>query len=542
MPSSLCSAIESAKSRKLGPTEASYYLGSRGEGIEGGVNDMYLHIGFSAPANFVTKDRVLHVWSQILHRHPLLSATVKFRDYTDIRFQAQGAHADSQSLHPRAQELCKFESGRDAPAIISSYLNGPRTLSDDKLSQLIISASEKDYDFSGGAAGEAPRDFDFFLFSTHFLGDGMALHSTAHEFFSLLYQGGLENGDVLTSPTRGLPPSMEDQLEDRFAPNSLEAAVARVDFEREQARQIGGHAFRKARRGTRHTLVLTHSYTPEQTGRALSKCKLNGVSIANAMFTLSTFAYLRSTKPDQSGPELPIMLYSALNVRPFLEKSKIQPDWYHIAIGYYNITLPAFLPSTTSPSASFWLRAQSVKKQTNLVVKSPFLISRTLCMAKKREAQSIQWEREADEKKTKEQRLIAGQNGWPKEESSPSAGKGARSSTNDSTGVTSRQNGLGNAIPTDKAPQTALMGLSMLGNLDGIYQHASYDGIELRSLTTGSRQRPGALLLFAYTFAGKLWVSLGYDSNGFERGVIDGWWKELLAGVDEFLLSDGGAA
>jgi hypothetical protein len=85
-------------------------------------------------------------------------------------------------------------------------------------------------------------------------------------------------------------------------------------------------------------------------------------------------------------------------------------------------------------------------------------------MAKKREAQSIQWEREADEKKTKEQRLIAGQNGWPKEESSPSAGKGARSSTNDSTGVTSRQNGLGNAIPTDKAPQTALMGLSMLGS------------------------------------------------------------------------------
>jgi hypothetical protein len=104
----------------------------------------------------------------------------------------------------------------------------------------------------------------------------------------------------------------------------------------------GGHAFRKARRGTRHTLVLTHSYTPEQTGRALSKCKLNGVSIANAMFTLSTFAYLRSTKPDQSGPELPIMLYSALNVRPFLEKSKIQPDWYHIAIGYYKCVLTSF--------------------------------------------------------------------------------------------------------------------------------------------------------------------------------------------------------
>lgn len=41
---------------------------------------------------------------------------------------------------------------------------------------------------------------------------------------------------------------------------------------------------------------------------------------------------------------------------------------------------------------------------------------------------------------------------------------------------------------------------------------------------------------------GKLWISLGYDSNGFESGVIEGWWKELLAGVDEFLLSEGGTA
>lgn len=33
------------------------------------------------------------------------------------------------------------------------------------------------------------------------------------------------------------------------------------------------------------------------------------------------------------------MLYSALNVRPFLKKSEIQPDWYHIAIGYYKCVL-----------------------------------------------------------------------------------------------------------------------------------------------------------------------------------------------------------
>lgn len=117
-------------------------------------------------------------------------------------------------------------------------MNGPRTLSDDKLSQLTISAPEEQYDFSGGAGGDTRRDFDFFLFSTHFLGDGMALHSTAHEFFSLLSQGGLDNGSILTAPTQGLPPSMEDQLEDRFATSRLAASAARIDFEREQARQI----------------------------------------------------------------------------------------------------------------------------------------------------------------------------------------------------------------------------------------------------------------------------------------------------------------
>jgi len=57
-------------------------------------------------------------------------------------------------------------------------------------------------------------------------------------------------------------------------------------------------------------------------------------------------------------------------------------------------------------------------------------------------------------------------------------------------------------------------------------------------LTTGSRQRPGALLLFAYTFAGRLWVSLGYDENGFEPGAIERWRTALVGGVDELLLGD----
>ena len=48
--------------------------------------------------------------------------------------------------------------------------------------------------------------------------------------------------------------------------------------------------------------------------------------------------------------------------------------------------------------------------------------------------------------------------------------------------------------------QRALMVVSMLGNLDGMYKHAGYGEVVLTSLQTGSRQRSGGLLLFAYTF------------------------------------------
>ena len=68
------------------------------------------------------------------------------------------------------------------------------------------------------------------------------------------------------------------------------------------------------------------------------------------------------------------------------------------------------------------------------------------------------------------------------------------------------------------------MGLSLLGNLDGIYKHANFPSIRMHTLTTGSRQRNGAMLLFGYTFAGKLWISLGYDENGFADDVVDRFW------------------
>ena len=86
-----------------------------------------------------------------------------------------------------------------------------------------------------------------------------------------------------------------------------------------------------------------------------------------------------------------------------------------------------------------------------------------------------------------------------------------------------------------KVPTVALIGLSLLGNLDGIYKHQDFESIKMHTLTTGSRQRNGGMLLFGYTFVGKLWLSLGYDQEGFEKETVDKFWAGLQAAVSEFL-------
>ena len=82
--------------------------------------------------------------------------------------------------------------------LIDSYLNGPRTLSNDRLSYLIVSSRDSDHlptpvstpnpDMPNTASsnlGEI-REFDLLICAMHFLGDGMALHRFANEFFTIL--------------------------------------------------------------------------------------------------------------------------------------------------------------------------------------------------------------------------------------------------------------------------------------------------------------------------------------------------------------------
>ncbi|KAG6837665.1 hypothetical protein H0H93_004941 [Arthromyces matolae] len=162
--------------------------------------------------------------------------------------------------------------------------------------------------------------------------------------------------------------------------------------------------------------------------------------------------------------------------------------------------LPIFLPRSGDLRTTFWHRSRSAKMQSASVAKNPLMISRSQQMAQERGRRAKEWAKEDDEK-------AAGTWKAPSPVPKPS-----------------------------KPPATALIGLSLLGNLDGIYKHSTFPDIKLDTLTTGSRQRAGGMLLFGYTFVGKSWVSLGYDENGFD-GVVNDFWSNVLRCIDKFLIN-----
>ncbi|KII94084.1 hypothetical protein PLICRDRAFT_415673 [Plicaturopsis crispa FD-325 SS-3] len=503
--------------RKMGDSELSYYLPSRASG----VNDMYLHLGFRAPERMVRRARVRVVWSILRNRHPLLASTIEMHDYDDVRFVYTPAHSSEQALIDADDNLEYKSDGKDE--LIDSYLNGPRTLSNERLSYLIISKPPKaeeslpsppatpDLSESQGE-DSVSREYHFLMCAAHFLGDGMALHAFANDFFGLLgsdktvmqleammHLEWVERWGKLSSDEASkLPNAMEENF--ASSGGKFRRVVERVDFQRSQEKLIGGQTFPRQSHAERHTVVPTVPFDAERTKKMLKNCKAHGVSISAALFAICNIAWARiSAKHD-----LPMLMYSALNLRPYFTAKPLHDSYWYLAVGYFNVILPTFLPTSTDVAQTFWHRARLAKEQSTRAAKSRMVASRSLEMARERGERARAWGKEDDEKE---------RGTWVKPAPSPKPTGPAR------------------------APSSALLGLSLLGNLDGIYKHANFPSIEMHTLTTGSRQRHGGMLLFGYTFAGKLWVSLGYDENGFDKDTVDTFWANVLGSIDELLVN-----
>ncbi|VDB86578.1 unnamed protein product [Peniophora sp. CBMAI 1063] len=511
--------------RKLGDNETSYFLPSRSNG----VNDMYLHLGFKAPHRLVQRERVSVIWALLRLQHPLLASHIRMHSYDDIRFVYRPPGSPDAALRDAEQQLeWKYETKEE---LMEAYLNGPRTLSATRLSYLIISRTPSSDPYPSPpqtptvpvnlAALQSQlvqeetevHDFSFFLAAVHSIGDGMALHALANDFFCLL-GGSMSVPELhgllvtewekrcntpLSDKLTALPPSYEESLP--VATSAFRRAVGRVDFEAAQNKQIGGQAFPRRKDPVRHTVVPTLAFDQDVTKRMLKNCKANGVSIAGALFAVCNMAWARMTSREQQ--RLPMMTYAAMNVRPCLVPRPMNDSYFFLSVGYFNVTLPAFLPSNMADGV-FWHRARSAKSQITQAAKTPMLASRCHHMSIQRGRQSRAWAAEDDQK-------VAGI--WTPPPTPTVAA----------------------SAPTTKPPSSALLGLSMLGNLDAMYKHREFPDIQMHTLTTGSRQRSGAMLLFGYTFAGRLWVSLGYDEKGYEDKPVSIFWQNMLDTMNEFL-------
>lgn len=185
------------------------------------------------------------------------------------------------------------------------------------------------------------------------------------------------------------------------------------------------------------------------------------------------------------------MLYTAANLRPHLAPQTSTSQWF-LALTYFTISLPAFIPATP---AAVWHRARAAKTQMQRAVRSPLLTSRALLGAAAR----------------------------------------ARRTPNSSS-FTPPNPIASSDLPTRPAASAALLGISLIGDLDRTYVRTAYGpNVHLRSVATASRLKPGGLLLLGHTFGGRLVLQLCWDSMGFSEGEVERFWTALPAAVDEFL-------
>lgn len=177
------------------------------------------------------------------------------------------------------------------------------------------------------------------------------------------------------------------------------------------------------------------------------------------------------------------MIYTAMNLRPYLTPPPSHPkSYWFLALGYFNIILPSYLPQSADTNSILWERARSARRQTKQAVSSRNVISRNRVMSAERAARA---------------------------RSEPSPYKTLEETAS-------------------LAPSLALCGLSCAGNLDNIYLQSEYHSeLDLTSVMTVSKLKAGGLLVLSHTFRGQLNVQIAWDSKGFEEGTIEKLWTEI---------------
>ncbi|KAF7377821.1 hypothetical protein MSAN_00205600 [Mycena sanguinolenta] len=505
-------------SRKLGLNELSYYLPSRAYGL----NDMFTRVIFRSPPALVSPYRLQIVWAIIRVRNSLLASKIDMAPgcYDDARFiytpPASPMHALEEASH--SLTIHDYKTG---PELDDDFITGRRKLSAQCLSRMDVARHRE--------VPSGNDEFHLALTVFHAITDG----SSGNGNRILMLLGG--------SNTPGGPPRTDGELlkilelewswrwgQPRLALSPLafevitpsaearlprprtkfQAAALKIDFMNLQRQAIGGHTFPRIPSQVTNQTLVEVKFDRAQTTALLSKCEAEGVTLQNTVFALCNFAWIRTAAnhPEISAPKtLPMLFYTAISLRRHLAAIAPLTSAMVLALGYGNIVLPAFIPSSADPSAMFWLRARSVQLQMRKQTQSPLLLGRAQILSAERARRAKVFARQDDE---------------------------ANGTLPPNPPRTQGQPPLAPAT----VPSVALMGISHLGDLTASYQPEDYPPIEFLDSVGHSRKAKGGILLFTRSAQGCFSMMLEWDSTAFPAGLVEEFWSYCIGGVDEFIL------
>lgn len=203
-----------------------------------------------------------------------------------------------------------------------------------------------------------------------------------------------------------------------------------------------------------------------------------------------------------------MLFYTAISLRRYLAPIAPLSSSMLLALGYGNIVLPAFIPSSADSRATFWLRARSAQSQMRKQTQSPLLLCRAQVLSAERARRAKAFARqddEADGMLPPSPRAQAQQ---------PPASNGG------------------------SVPSVALMGISHLGDLGTTYQPERYPSIEFLDSVGHSRKAKGGILLFTRSAGGCFSMVLEWDAAAFPPGLVEEFWGHFVGGVHEFVLGN----
>lgn len=125
--------------------------------------------------------------------------------------------------------------------------------------------------------------------------------------------------DNLSEQKESLPPAFETRLS---GPASrIGKAAAKINFMQTLGKEVvgriplppsirvlkcsytqGGHTFSRKQRGPKHTVLIEHAFSKEQTAKILARCKTNKVTVNHAISAICNVAWGRITSQSKELP------------------------------------------------------------------------------------------------------------------------------------------------------------------------------------------------------------------------------------------------